>query len=224
MRRTRIAVLGVALVLGMAAGAGPAGAKQASVKVDCKNGGWQYLADSAGKPFKNQGACVSFVAKGGVPQPRTVQLTLVGSGIATVDAEFGALNIFHQISTYSLSGQVVPGGSVAGVLHVEASSDGNDLLPPPEPNNVVLTLTGGTIYGHLATFSPACVVPWCGQYAGPGYTLEVTSTIAVESGTGQFGGFTTGTLTLHYVAVLNGFGPSFTEDLTDATVTGTLTP
>jgi hypothetical protein len=30
-------------------------------KDQCKNGGWQNLADDQGEPFKNQGQCVSFV-------------------------------------------------------------------------------------------------------------------------------------------------------------------
>jgi hypothetical protein len=34
-------------------------------KNDCKNSGWQHLADTSGKPFKNQGDCVSFVATRG---------------------------------------------------------------------------------------------------------------------------------------------------------------
>ena len=32
---------------------------------DCKNGGWSTQRDSAGKSFRNQGDCVSFVATGG---------------------------------------------------------------------------------------------------------------------------------------------------------------
>jgi hypothetical protein len=32
---------------------------------DCKNGGWQNLADRSGGHFKNQGDCVSYVATGG---------------------------------------------------------------------------------------------------------------------------------------------------------------
>lgn len=34
-------------------------------KNDCKNGGWQRFFDAQGRPFKNQGDCVSFVATGG---------------------------------------------------------------------------------------------------------------------------------------------------------------
>ena len=30
-------------------------------KDQCKNGGWQNLADDQGEPFPNQGQCVSFV-------------------------------------------------------------------------------------------------------------------------------------------------------------------
>jgi hypothetical protein len=36
-------------------------------KDQCKNGGWQNLADDLGQPFRNQGQCVSFVE----PTPRT---------------------------------------------------------------------------------------------------------------------------------------------------------
>lgn len=38
---------------------------QPQSKNECKNGGWQDLADSDGSPFKNQGDCVSYVATGG---------------------------------------------------------------------------------------------------------------------------------------------------------------
>lgn len=34
-------------------------------KDECKKGGWMNLADDEGNTFKNQGQCVSFVAKGG---------------------------------------------------------------------------------------------------------------------------------------------------------------
>ena len=37
----------------------------AATKDDCKDGGWQRVVDSDGTPFKNQGQCVSFVARGG---------------------------------------------------------------------------------------------------------------------------------------------------------------
>ena len=36
-----------------------------TLKVECENGGWRYLTDNKGRPFKNQGDCVSFVATGG---------------------------------------------------------------------------------------------------------------------------------------------------------------
>jgi hypothetical protein len=46
--------------------AGPAGAKPKPGKDDCKNGGYGSLTSRVGgAPFKNQGDCVSFAAKGG---------------------------------------------------------------------------------------------------------------------------------------------------------------
>jgi hypothetical protein len=35
-----------------------------ATKNDCKDGGWQHLSTSDGTPFKNQGACVSYVNTG----------------------------------------------------------------------------------------------------------------------------------------------------------------
>lgn len=35
------------------------------VRDDCKHGGWRLLVDAQGRPFKNQGDCVSYVATGG---------------------------------------------------------------------------------------------------------------------------------------------------------------
>jgi hypothetical protein len=34
-----------------------------STKDECKNGGWRDLVDSEGRPFPNQGQCVSFVER-----------------------------------------------------------------------------------------------------------------------------------------------------------------
>lgn len=36
-----------------------------TTKDQCKNGGWTHYADASGRPFKNQGDCVSYVATGG---------------------------------------------------------------------------------------------------------------------------------------------------------------
>jgi hypothetical protein len=30
---------------------------------DCKRGGWQHLVDDAGRPFANQGECVSYASR-----------------------------------------------------------------------------------------------------------------------------------------------------------------
>jgi len=36
-----------------------------TTKDDCKQGGWRNLEDDQGRPFLNQGACISFVQQGG---------------------------------------------------------------------------------------------------------------------------------------------------------------
>jgi DNA-binding beta-propeller fold protein YncE len=41
-----------------------AGRPLPNTKDDCKNGGWQQLGRGDGSPFKNQGACVSYVNTG----------------------------------------------------------------------------------------------------------------------------------------------------------------
>lgn len=41
-----------------------AAARMPSRKDDCKNGGWRFLTDAAGNPFKNQGDCIQFVNAG----------------------------------------------------------------------------------------------------------------------------------------------------------------
>ena len=38
----------------------------------CKQGGWQNLVRQDGKDFKNQGDCVSYAAKGGIPTTRSI--------------------------------------------------------------------------------------------------------------------------------------------------------
>jgi hypothetical protein len=37
------------------------GATTPTTKADCKNGGWRDLANGRGRPFRNQGQCVSYV-------------------------------------------------------------------------------------------------------------------------------------------------------------------
>jgi hypothetical protein len=46
----------------------PAAAHAADTSV-CKDGGWRNLVRADGTPFKNQGDCVSYVSKGGIPRP-----------------------------------------------------------------------------------------------------------------------------------------------------------
>ena len=68
------------LLMGLAVGAllmallpGVASAKAGDTSV-CKDGGWTGLVRADGTAFKNQGDCVSYIAKGGTLQPPTRHL------------------------------------------------------------------------------------------------------------------------------------------------------
>jgi hypothetical protein len=65
--KSRAAVFAVAAtmavpVLGIAS---PAGAAEDAAKASCKNDGWKTLVRADQTPFKNQGDCVSYAARGG---------------------------------------------------------------------------------------------------------------------------------------------------------------
>jgi hypothetical protein len=61
--RVALALLAIgSLCLSLAAIGWALGGNQVDL---CKNGGWQTLHRSDGSPFPNQGACVSYAARGG---------------------------------------------------------------------------------------------------------------------------------------------------------------
>lgn len=65
---TCCATLALTIGVGVATAGGPKphdhGGNSAEAKT-CKKGGWKTLFRSDGTPFKNQGACVSYVVRGG---------------------------------------------------------------------------------------------------------------------------------------------------------------
>jgi hypothetical protein len=61
-----VIVAGATLTCNFAIGGGTDCENQIpQTKDDCKKGGWQHATDNQGRPFKNQGDCVSFVATNG---------------------------------------------------------------------------------------------------------------------------------------------------------------
>lgn len=65
--------------------AGPGG-NSANAKL-CQKGGWEDLQRSDGTPFANQGACVSYAARGGTLEPkapRTVTVTFVQGSLGDI--------------------------------------------------------------------------------------------------------------------------------------------
>jgi hypothetical protein len=63
-------VIAAATVVPAVGFAHASGAAEDAAKASCKNDGWQTLVRADQSPFKNQGECVSYAAKGG--QPNTV--------------------------------------------------------------------------------------------------------------------------------------------------------
>ncbi len=173
--------------------------------------------------YDGSGTAVTFAHNtctgGPCPQP-ALHLTLSGSGSADVTQEFGA---FRSVGLLAVGGQVNPGGATSGSLTFDLTSMGFGVVGPPAPNSFVVQLAGGTITGHTTSFGTTCVAN-CAFPPPPGFTNDVTATVAVDSATGQFAGFTTGSLTVHYLATLPGWPPPVTETITGVTITGTLTP
>jgi hypothetical protein len=55
----------VVLALTVAVATATAGGGNSANAKLCQKGGWQYWVRVDGSPFKNQGACVSYAARGG---------------------------------------------------------------------------------------------------------------------------------------------------------------
>jgi hypothetical protein len=72
-----------ALMITLAAGGPPVAAQGNSAAAKaCQQGGWQDLKGADGTRFKNQGACVSYAAKGGqlVPLEPNITVTFTSTG------------------------------------------------------------------------------------------------------------------------------------------------
>ena len=80
MKRNLVLLSVVAMVVGLLAGpvtADPGGNSANAAK--CEEGGYLHYTDAEGNPFKNEGQCIRYAAKGGqlVPVPvSTVDITL----------------------------------------------------------------------------------------------------------------------------------------------------
>jgi hypothetical protein len=97
----------------------------------CQKGGWKTLYRSDGTPFKNQGACVSYAAKGG---------TLTAKTQSQLDCE--ALGGTFQAATFPTSWTCtgIPFSAFPGPFAADCATDGftggaewvNGGLGPPE--------------------------------------------------------------------------------------------
>jgi hypothetical protein len=147
-------------------------------KDQCKHGGWQNLADETGRPFPNQGRCVSWAIHH--PAPLVGLADLAGSFSFTGDTSFvgqfpGCGGDIHQVFDVAYSGSPAV-GTVA--LHIEGCLS-------PALTSLMGTFTISTNVGTLN-----------GTASGPITFTAVTDfelSLTVTSGTGAFQG-TTGVL------------------------------
>jgi hypothetical protein len=139
-----------------------------------------------------------------------VTISMSGSGSNAVDGVCGG---YHAVYSVTLTGTVTPGGPIAGTAQSEYTFMGCG-----EPNSYVLTVRGGTILAHTTVLNP-------GQVSGSPQVLNVTGTLAVDSGTGRFTRIHGGTLSFSYTSTYE-VGANFpfgNTTLTDYTISGTLT-
>src|SRR3954447_23687562 len=82
----RLLFTGAAALVGVGSLSSAATAAPAGDVSPCKQGGYVYYADpSTGRPFKNQGQCVSFVNAGGALGPVEQKQIVTASMIDIVD-------------------------------------------------------------------------------------------------------------------------------------------
>ncbi len=178
MKAIRAAGSLVAVILAAAAAASPATADATPGSIQqCLQGGWQNLISEDGTAFQNQGACVSYLARGGAlgcPSPQVGegpltggqvagpgQLDITGSGFTEWRA-YSAVELtldgcgtvrFYNFETW---GVAVPGGNLgqacptAGVFWWEATINLRCYLLAGRTVRAITIYDGsGSAAGHL---------------------------------------------------------------------------
>lgn len=72
-------------------------ATEAEVKASCKHGGWQQLVREDGSAFRNQGACVSYAARGGTPVPPDPLQAVCDAAGGTLEDVTPTLTVFNLV-------------------------------------------------------------------------------------------------------------------------------
>jgi hypothetical protein len=153
---------------------GQAGAAPPTAVQQCKDGGWQTLANASGQLFRNQGQCISYLIHNPVS---LADLTGSFSGTTSFTFGTGGCAFVEQVfdATY-------PGSSAVGsvTLHLDGCVA---ISPSPAYTGTFTIATSvGTLAGNVAGTLSEVVFP-----------IDFDLTLTVLSGTGAFSG-TTGTM------------------------------
>jgi hypothetical protein len=122
---------------------GQAGAAPPTAVQQCKDGGWQTLANASGQLFRNQGQCISYLIHNPVS---LADLTGSFSGTTSFTFGTGGCAFVEQVfdATY-------PGSSAVGsvTLHLDGCAD---IIPSPwtYTGTFAITTSVGTLAGKVA--------------------------------------------------------------------------
>jgi hypothetical protein len=174
-----VAVIPIAVTsIGARAGAAPPTAVQ-----QCKDGGWQTLADASGQPFRNQGQCISYFIHNPVS---LADLAGSFSGTTSYTVGTGGCSFVEQVfdATY-------PGSSAVGSVTLHLDGCVTPLMIPPERFTYAGTFTFATSVGTIAGNASGAI--YNAASSPPPLPDDYELTLSVLSGTGAFGG-TQGTI------------------------------
>jgi hypothetical protein len=154
-----------------------------------------------------------------------LRLDLSGAGTGRVTSEFGG---YRQVTSLTLSGKATRGGPVRG----SATSDATYLAQQSgAPSAFVLTLTGGTIFGHVQNITPGLCQVNCSRFPsrdinGNSPVFPLSLDWVVDGGTGRYGRFSGGLLKVSLESVFapgpNNWPPPYDTVVISALITGTL--
>lgn len=163
----------------------------------CKKNGWKDLKDANGKPFKNQGQCVSYAKHGGElqgiePDESDDVTPEVADDSDTSAADSGG----EASSTATATSTSTPEAGVPVLVIVDGQDPWNGYLEGSgftpgatltkvmfESDREALTLASpvGTVIEADGTFITERIIYWCTEFDGHGATV---GTVTVEDSSG----------------------------------------
>ena len=198
MKRTIALILTVVMML--AGSLGPVAAKDHKPDKDdakvtaeeCKKDGWKDLTNDDGKPFKNQGQCVSYAKQGGelAPIEEDGDTGAVSADATATAATEGDKDPAPSPSTPDPESEQPILKIVDGQEPWNGYLEGSGFTPGEEltkvtftSNRTTLNVTSpvGTVINDDGTFTTERIIYWCSEFVGYG---ETVGTVTVEDSSG----------------------------------------